>query len=250
MWSLHPPISLWVIWHCPQLLHAKEHTHFINDAAHEVSTPIAQEPGCGPEDWDIILIRNLVTVLAVWLGATYAIMCFMKWSWNTRMLATLGSQFSSMVISMLVKSMCKRSNGAVATIRCRGTLGKSPSCCRQHTQFCIWLIIPGHQKHSHSNDKVWSWPWWSASLWHPFKVATWWALGTTNSSKSSVFPLGIECRYKAPWWVTKFCRFCKIIQPSSLEVYSARRAFKSVFFLSFSQSNTELSTGSSLWASA
>ena len=79
---------------------------------------------------------------------------------------------------------------------------------------CIWLIIPGHQKCSHSNDKVWSWPWWPASLWHPFKVVTQWAVGTTNSSKSSVSPWGTEHRYKAPWWITKLCWFCKIIQPS------------------------------------
>ena len=159
-----------------------------------------------------------------------------------------------MVISMLVKSTCRRSNGAVATIGCRVTLGKLPSCCRQHTQFlmgfCIWLIIPGHQKHSLSNDKVCSWPWWPASVWHPFKVATQWAFGTTNSSKSSVSPLGIECRYKALWWITIFCWFHRIIWPSSLEVCSARRVFKSVLFWVFSQSNTALSTGSSLWASA
>ena len=133
-----------------------------------------------------------------------------------------------MVVSMLVKSICRRSNGAVATITCRGTLGKLPSCYRQCMQFlmdcCIWLIIPGQQKCSCSNDKVWSQPWWPASLWHPFKVATRWALGTTNSSKSSVAPLGIECRYKAPWWIKKFCQFCKIIWPSLLEVCSARRA--------------------------
>ena len=166
----------------------------------------------------------------------------------------LGSWFSSMVVSMLVKSMCRRSNGAVATIRCRGTLSKLPSCCRQCMQFlmdcCIWLIITGHWKHSHSNDKVWLCPWWPASLHHPFKVATWWSLGTTNSSKSSVLPLSFEHRYEAPWWVTKFCQYCKIIQPSSLEVSSARRAFKSIFFWVFSQSNTALSAGSYLWASA
>ena len=123
----------------------------------------------------------------------------------------LGGWFSSMVISMLVKSMCRRSNGTVATIGYRDTFGKSPLCCRQSTQFlmdcCIWLIIPGHQKHSLSNDKVCSWPWWPASLWHLLQAATWWALGTTNSSKSLVLPLGIECRYKALWWITKFCRF-------------------------------------------
>ena len=171
--------------------------------------------------------------------------------WNTRTLLTLGGLFSSMVVSMLVKSMCKRSNEVMATIRCRGTLGKLPSCCKQCMQdlidCCIWLVIPGHQKCSHSNDKVQLWPWWPASLWH---LATWWVLGTMNSSRSLVLALGIECRYKAPQWITKFCWFCKISQPSSLEVCSARSAFKSVFFCAFSQSKTALNIGYSLWASA
>ena len=48
---------------------------------------------------------------------------------------------------------------------------------------CIWLAMPGHQKHSCNKDRVWSHPWWPASLWHPFKVVTWWALGTMKSRK-------------------------------------------------------------------
>ena len=166
MWSLHQPIHLWVVQHGPQFPHAEKHTHFINDAAHKVSTPISQEPGWGPEDWDVTLIQKLGDHLAVWLGVTYAITCFMKWSWITRMLPTLGGWFSSMVISMLVKSMCRRSIRAVATIGCRDPLGKLPSCCRQCMQFlmdcCIWLIIAGQQKYTLSSDKVGSWPWWTS----------------------------------------------------------------------------------------
>ena len=32
------------------IFHAEGLTHFINDAAHKVGTPIAQEPGWGPKD--------------------------------------------------------------------------------------------------------------------------------------------------------------------------------------------------------
>ena len=42
------------------------------------------------------------------------------------MLVTLSGWFSSMVISMLVKSTCEMSKGVVATIGCTGTLGKLP----------------------------------------------------------------------------------------------------------------------------
>ena len=99
-------------------------------------------------------------------------------------------------------------------------------------------------------DKVWSQTWWPASLWHPFKVVTQWALGTMKSRRSLVAPLGIEWKYKAPWWIVKFCQFFKIRWPSLLEVCSARSAFKSVFFCAFSQFNTALNIGSSFWASA
>ena len=180
-------------------------------------------------------------------------MCFVKLSWNTRILVTLGILFSSMVISILVKSTCKRSSGAVATIGCRSALDRLPSCCKQWVQYlidcCIWLDITGHQKCSLNKDKVQSCPWWPASRWHLFKAATWWALGTMKS-RSLVLPLGIECRYKAPWWIEKFCQFHRISLPSSLEVCSARSIFKSVCFCAFSQSKTVFNIASSLWALA
>ena len=103
----------------------------------------------------------------------------------------------------VVKSMCKRSIEEVATIGCRGTLDKLPSCCKQHMQdfmdFCTWLVFAGCQSHSHNKERVWSCPWWPASWWHPFIVATWCTLGTTRSRRSSVLPLGVEHRYKPPY---------------------------------------------------
>ena len=199
------PAPLWLGWHGLQFLHDKEHTQFINDAAHKVSTPIAHELGQGPEDQNVTLKQELGDCFSCLIGGHICHTMFVKWSWNTRTLATLGSWFSSVVVSMLVTFTCKRSNGVVATIGCRSSLGKSPSCCKQCIQnlmdHCIWLIIPSHQKCSCSKDKVWSWPWWPASLWHPFRVVTQWALGTTKSSRSSVLPLGVESRYKAPWWI-------------------------------------------------
>ena len=181
-------------------------------------------------------------------------MCLVKWSWNTRMFGTLGGLFSYMVISMLVKSVCKRSTGVVDTVGCRGTLGKLSSCCKQCMKdcmdFCTWFIIPGHQKHSCNKDRVWSCPWWPASQWHPFRVTTQCALGTTKSRRSSVLPLGIEHRYKAPWWIAKFCWFCGISLSSSLEACSARSIFRFVCFCAFSQSKTVLNIRSSLRAFA
>ena len=44
--SLHQPISLWVVGHDLQLLHAKDLAHFINYTAHEVSTLFTQK-----HDW-------------------------------------------------------------------------------------------------------------------------------------------------------------------------------------------------------
>ena len=113
---------------------------------------------------------------------------------------------------------------------------------------CIWLVIPGNQKHSYNKDRVWSWPLCPASLWHPIRVVTWCAFGTMKSSRSSFSPLGIEHRYRAFWWIMKFCRFCKISWPSSLEACSPKSIFRSVFFWASNQSKTVLSTGSSLLA--
>ena len=189
-------------------------------------------------------------VLAVWLGVTYAITCFVKWSWNTRTFTALGGLFGSMVILMLVKSTCKRSIGVVDTIGCKATLGKLPLSCKQCMQDLMdcytWLVIPGNQTCSCNKHRVWSCPWWPTSQWHPFKAATQCALGTMKSRRSSVLPLGIKHRYKAPWWIAKFCQFHRISLPSSQEACSARNIFKYVCFCALSQSNTVLNLGSSL----
>ena len=128
------------------------------------------------------------------------------------------------------------------------------SCYKQCTQdfkdFFTWLAIPGNQKHSCSRDKVWSHPWWPVPQWHPFKVATQCSLGTMKSRRSSVLPLGIKHRYKAPWWITKFCQLHKIRLPSSLEVCYVRSTFKSVLLCASSQSSTVINIWSSLWAFA
>ena len=75
------------------------------------------------------------------------------------MLVTLGDWFSSNVVSILVKSTCRRSRGAVATQGHKGALGVPPSNWRQCLQVLITclicLAIPGHQKHSCNNDSVW-----------------------------------------------------------------------------------------------
>ena len=112
-------------------------------------------------------------VFTVWSGVTYTSTCLVKWSWKTKTLATLGNCFSSNVVSILIKSTCKRSKGVVATIEHKGALGVPPSYWRQHLQALITclicLAIPGHQKHSCSRDRVQSQPWCPASQWHPFR---------------------------------------------------------------------------------
>ena len=151
---------------------------------------------------------------------------------------------------MLVKSTCRRSRGAVAMMGCKGTLGKPPSCCKQHVQVLmdchIWLGFPGHQKCSCNKDKVWSWPWCPASLWPPFRAATPCTLETMKSSNFSFLPLGIEHRYRAFWWIIKFWQFLQTSQPSLLEACCPKSDFRSVFFQASSQLHTEFSTGSSL----
>ena len=119
-------------------------------------------------------------------------MCLVKWSWKTKTLATLGNWFSSNVVSILVKSTCRRSRGVVATIGHKRALGVPPSNWRQCLQalitYLICLAILGHQKHSCNKDSVWSWSWCPASWWHPFKVAVWCVFGTMKSNRSTFSP--------------------------------------------------------------
>ena len=57
--SLHQPISLQVVRHGLQFLHVEDLAHFIDDTAHKCSTPVTQEPGQGPKDWDGSLVQEL-----------------------------------------------------------------------------------------------------------------------------------------------------------------------------------------------
>ena len=111
---------------------------------------------------------------AVWSEVMYAITCFVKWVLEHQDICDLGCLFGSMVVSILVKSTCKRSIGAVDTIGCRGTIDNLPLCWKQCEQdfrdFCTQSGILSHQKHSHSKDRVQSSPWWPVSQWHPFRV--------------------------------------------------------------------------------
>ena len=250
--SLHQSISLWVVGCGLQLLHNKDLAHFFNYTAHEVSTSATQEPGLGSKDGDVTLIQEFSGGFCSLIGG-HTNTCFVKWSWNTKMLVTLCDWFSSKVVSVLVKSTCRRSRGVVAMIGCKGTMAKLPSCCKQCVQVlmdcCIWLLIPGHQKHSSSKDGAQSQPWCPASQWHPFRAVTQCTLGTTKSSKSSFSPLGIEYGYRAFWWIMKFWWFLKTSWPSSLEVCSPKSGFRSVFFWTSNQSNRVLSARflSGLW---
>ena len=184
----------------------------------------------------------------------YAIMCFMKWSWNTRTFMTLGSLFGSMVTSILVKSTCKRSIGAVDTIGCRGTVDNLPICCKQCEQaFRVSVLgqsfpatrnIPTartgythtlddlHLSDTHS-EQLHSVPW-----------------GPQRAGDLQFHLWASKCRYKASWEIETFCQFHKISLCYSLEACSAKSVFRLVCFCTCSQSSTVLNVRSSLWALA
>ena len=94
-----------------QFLHAKDLAHFANDAAHEVSTRVTKEPSWGSNDQDVTLIQELGNGFGCLIGGHICqyMLCKVIQTWNTETLATLGDLFCSMVVSMLVKSTCKRS---------------------------------------------------------------------------------------------------------------------------------------------
>ena len=84
----------------PRILHISLMTQLMKLARLSLRC-LAGAPNIKMSPW----YRNLATVLAVWLGVTYANTCFVKWSWNTKMLATLGDLFSFKIVSMLVRDL-------------------------------------------------------------------------------------------------------------------------------------------------
>ena len=52
-----------------EFLHAEDLAHFINDTAHEVSTPVTQEPGQGSKDQDVTLIQELGNSFGCLIGS-------------------------------------------------------------------------------------------------------------------------------------------------------------------------------------
>ena len=141
--------------------------------------------------------RNLATVFVVWVGVMYTMICFVKWSQKTKTFTTFGGWPNSIVISMLVNSMCSNSKGAVTMMGCIGTLVQVPLCWMHHLQllmaFCICVAIPGHQNWSCSRYRVCCWPRCPASQWHLFMADTQYAMGTMNHKTSSNLLAGV-------WW--------------------------------------------------
>ena len=106
-----------------------------------------------------------------------------------------GGWSNSIVVSILVKSMCSDSKGAVTMMGCTGALVQVSSCWKHHSQlliaFCICTAILGYQNWSCSKYRVFCWPWCPASQWHPFMADTQWAMGTTNHKTSSNSPVSV-----------------------------------------------------------
>ena len=87
--------------------------------------------------------------------------CFIKWLQNTRRFIMFGGWSSSIVISMLMNSLCSSFKGAVAMMGWIGALGWVPSCGMHHSQllitFCICLAMPGHKNWSCSRYSIECW---------------------------------------------------------------------------------------------
>ena len=231
------------------LPYAEEVTHLINDAAHKVCTLIIQEPGQGPEDWDVSLIQELGDCFSCLTGGHIYlyVLCEMVLEHqdinNFRQSIQLhGHLYASKVcmhelqwsgghdcvqghfghIALLLQAMC---SGLYRLLHLIG-LAWPPEMLLQIRQGMVASLM-------------------THILVTPIQGGDPMGPGTTKSRKSLVSPLDVEHRYKALWWTMKFCQLSRISLPSLLEVCSARSAFKSVFFCAFSQFNTVLNVGSS-----
>ena len=139
--------------------------------------------------------RNLATVFAFWSGVTYP--------WCDQNVYHVGGWCNHIVVSILVKLTCSKSKGVVTMTGCIRALAQVLSCWMHHAQlllaFCICVAIPGHQNWSCSKYSIHCWPWCLASQWHPFMVATWWAIGTMKHKTSSNLQVGMWQWGRAPW---------------------------------------------------
>ena len=198
MWSLHQPIHLWVagLHISSMILLVKLASLSLRNLARALK--IEMQPR----------YRNLVTVLAVWSGS-HMPLCS-SWNgpgtpghWQLRQSIQLyGHLYASKVymqevhkssghnwvgqFALMLQATCTRLNGLLHPI---GHAWPPKALPQQGQGMAMSLMtyIPIA----------------------PIQAATWWALGTTKSRKSSVSPLGVECRDKAPWWIMKFCWFVR-----------------------------------------
>ena len=149
----------------------------------------------------------------------------MPWSiswnglWWPRHFFTLGSWFSSIVDSMLVKSMWTSLRGAYALIGHNGAFTTAPSnilqCWQPLTEVQQSSTIFGHQKHSSASTNVLCWPWCLAFWCTPFRAVHPYAEGTTNASNPSVPPLGMMFTYNNPLLMVKLFLTQNSALPSS-----------------------------------
>ena len=177
VWSLNQPISLWVVRHGLQFPHAEDLAHFIDDTAHEVSTPVTQEPGWDSKDQDVTLIQEL--------GNGFG--CLIRGHICQYMLHEVVLEYQDVSdFRWLVQLQGCLYAGKIYMSRDLEEWWpqwdvKEPWTSHPHVvsnaHRSWWIatsdcIIPSHQKHSCNRDRVLSWPWCPASLWHPFRVVT------------------------------------------------------------------------------
>ena len=86
-------------------------------------------------------------------------MCFIKWLQKTKTAHYVWwDGLTLIVISMLVKSTCNNSKGAVAMMGCIGALAPVPSWWMHHSQllitFCNCMAMQGHQNKSFSRYRM------------------------------------------------------------------------------------------------
>ena len=192
--SFHLFIGLSMVRQSSNLPYCCQLTQLSDDVAFKVGSSITQEPGQGSKDWDVTLLQKLSKSFCSLVQGHIHHNMLHKVITKTNTFTTFGRWFNSIIVSILVKSMCSNSNGAVSMVGHIGALAWVSSCWMQCSQlliaFCIWAAIPGHQNWSCSKHNVHFWPWCPASQWHSFMGATWWALGTTNHRTSSTHQQG------------------------------------------------------------
>ena len=198
---LNLSVGLSMVRWSPNLPYAHELTQLFDDVTFKTGTSNTQELDWGSKDWDVSLPQKVSNSLYNFVGGPVSHDVFHKVFAEKQNVHHASWLISSIVISVLVKYMCRSSkrNSGNDGLHWWFDMGGFMLDASFAVAFYICVAMLGHQNQSCHRYSVCCWPWCPASLWHPFIAATWWATENMNHITSPSLSAGVWQWFRAPW---------------------------------------------------